>query len=340
MTPGDNTIFSNGRVNTFTIFHHAGFGIRYIDKPYTGNRYEGNFVRLNNSNDDAIRGMVTDTLINKGLLNFGDTSQFTIEFKVKKNNRGTPTVPNYEYSAPAILSKKATKAQKTGTGWVISLEGKGWQIGFGKATANSMTVKGADINDGNWHSLAVVVSNKSNGRSVRTFTDGNFNNELILPASWGAIDEPAGSATFNPLTLGFIPGETTNPFDGYISELKIWLAAIPDATVKQYTCDPALSPNHPFRSRLAGYWPCKDASGAKFRDNSATKADIVLMKGDIPLSPAAQWDALVDLICPTSPANLASSVPSSKDITLQMLSWLAIPPADTWKLDGRVWLNQ
>ncbi|HVK47337.1 MAG TPA: LamG-like jellyroll fold domain-containing protein [Pseudobacter sp.] len=340
VTPGDNTIFSNGRVNTFTIFSNISYGIRYIDKPYTGNRYEGSFVRLNSSNDDAIRGILADTVINKQLLNFGDTTSFTIEFKVKKENRGTPTVPNYDYTAPGILSKKATKAQKTGTGWVISLETKGWQIGFGKPSVNSMTVKGADINDGNWHSLAVVVSNKSNGRSVRTFTDGNFNNELILPLNWGAIDEPAGAIEFNPLTLGFIPGETTHPFNGYISELKIWLAAIPDATVKQFTCDPALSPNHPFKNRLAGYWPCKDGAGGKFRDNSATKADFVLMKGDIPLDAGTEWKGLVDLICPTSPANLAGSVPSSKDITLQMLSWLAIPPADTWKLDGRVWLNQ
>jgi hypothetical protein len=340
VTPTDNTIFSNGKMNTFTIFSNISYGIKYIDKPYTGNRYDGNFVRLNGTGNDAIKAEIQDTIVNTDLLNFGDTTSFTIEFKVKKENRGTQTSPNYDYVAPAILSKKASKAQKTGIGWVVSLETRTWQIGFGKSTENSQVVKGSEINDGNWHSLAVVVGNRADRRYVRTFTDGVFNTELLLPVGWGTIDLPLGASDFNPLTLGFIPGETTNPFNGYVSELKIWLAAIPDATIQQYTCDPSLSTNHPFRTRLAGYWPCKDGSGGRFKDNSATKADFILLKGDVPLDNAAPWSALTSLICPVSATDLAKSVPASKDIATQILSWLAIPPNDSWKLDGRAWLNQ
>lgn len=340
VTPGDNTIFSNGKMNTFTIFSNISYGIRYIDKPYTGNRYDGSFLRMYGTGNDAIKAEIQDTFINRELLNFGDTTSFTLEFKVKKENRGTGTSPNYDYAAPAILSKKPSKAQKTGLGWAISLETRTWQIGFGKPTENSQAVKGSEINDGNWHSLAVVVGNRGDRRYVRTFTDGNFNAELLLPVNWGPIDYPASSGELNPLTLGFIPGETTNPFNGYVSELKIWLAAVPDTTIKKFTCDPALSSVHPFRNRLAGYWPCKEGSGGRFKDNGAARADFVLLKGDIPLENTAQWSPLSALICPVAATDLAKAVPVSRDIAAQILSWLAIPPADTWKLDGRAWLNQ
>ncbi|TCC99489.1 LamG-like jellyroll fold domain-containing protein [Pedobacter hiemivivus] len=341
IVPADGTVFSNAQINTFTIFSSPKYNLKYIDKPYTGNRYDGTFLKFGGIQDDAISARVADPVANDQIFNFGDTAQFTIELKVKKINRGTTAQPNYDYSYPAILSKRASNTDNSSIGWTISLDGKSWAINFGKPSAANFSVRGRDINDGNWHTLGVVVENRDLKRYIKTFTDGVFNGESMLPDGWGPIDLPVGTDLPNLLTLGYIPGRinTGQTFNGFISDVRIWRKALTNEILTRFACDTYVLKSHPNFKSLAGYWPCTESAGNQLHDNSGTLAHFSVEKGNDPIINPL-WVFNSSLICPVSATNLASTVPASRDAATQILSWMSILPKETWKLDGRVWLNQ
>jgi hypothetical protein len=185
--------------------------------------------------------------------------------------------------------------------------------------------------DGNWHSLAVVVLNRDFKRVIRYFRDGKYVAEKILPDNFGTMNNSA------PLQMGLIPVDLNNPFDGYLSDIRIWKAALPDAVISQFSCDTRVNQSHPYWNRLIGYWPANDGSGLIIKDESPAKNDFYVSVGT---GTTLQWDTLNDIICPPPTGDLALLVPKTTDLTRQILSWLAIAPPDSWKLDGRVWLNQ
>lgn len=344
ITPSDGTIFSNASVNTFTIYANLNYGLKLVDKPFTGNRYDGEFIQLSGTNNTAINAKVIDTVANNQIFNFGDTTQFTIELKVRKTNKGTTLVPNYSYSAQqAILSKKESNTL-TDLGWSVSLVDRGWQFVIGKPGKATEIWRGKDFNDGNWHSLAVVVSNRDAKRYIVTYTDGVIDgNERSLNETWGPIDKPIGEPDPIQLTLGYIDGSFSeaDAFKGSISDVRIWLSPLNAATIKNYSCDTYVTSGHPNYRRLAGYWPAlfEANNPSIIRDNSGTKANFYLYKGDL-LFTNPQWDFISSLICPVAQGTLATLVPNTKDVAAQILSWLGIPPNETWRFEGRVWLNK
>lgn len=345
MPGNDGTIFSNTKVNTFTLFYNTAYQQKYIDKPFTGNRFQGSFIKFaggtNSSSATAVRAEMKG---NPEVLKLAK-KEYTIELKVKKNASSSGS---FVQIFPVFFGNKASKAAN-GPGFSFSWEGSAtsnvWRFYLGRSTGANLNVAGTDIRDGNWHTLSVKVYNEAGKRYMATFTDGIYtNNRTEIPASFVEDDSP------NPITIGWTsdtPQGLTNPFDGYIADIRIWLTPLPNATISQYSCDTFVSPNHPNYNALAGSWPCDDGAGNIIRDRGTLGNDFTIVLGGttspfvegIPIANPV-WTSLTSVICAPAASNLFGFVPNTKDITPQMLSWLGISPADTWKLDGRVWLNQ
>ncbi|EDM35577.1 hypothetical protein PBAL39_03509 [Pedobacter sp. BAL39] len=316
----DNTIFSNTEVNTFSVIYNPQYKTRFITKPFLGNRFGGKGVRLYGKDNSLVNATVDEA----ALFNFGDTTQFTIEMKVKKNSgpRG-----NYRFTYPSILGKRQEWSSNwAGNGWTIFLENSSWQFNI-RGTGNSgAQVLGGALSNGNWNSVAVVGVNREAKRYVRVFTDGVFNRELEI-TSFGNINNNF------PLTLGLLPGSGHNEPDVVLADVRIWRAALTDATIKQFSCDTDVSTDHPNYPYLIGFWPLTDGEGDEFRDLGPTS-------NSFKIHGPFQWENFNDLICGLNAETLGAAVPKNADIATQILSWMRIPTRQVWGLDGRVWLDQ
>lgn len=315
----DKTVFSNPKVNTFTIIYNPKYSVRILNKPFLGNKYNGVGVRLRGNVNDGVRA----TALNSELFNFGDKTPFSVELKLKKNPGPNG---NYRYSWPSVIGKRPQWAGGWPTkGWVIYLENNNWHLNI-RTDKVADQVLGGSISDGNWNSLAFVRSNEGGRMMITTYTDGKENNKRDV-TDWGDFDSN------EPLTLGVLAGEGHGIMDGTVSDVRIWKVALPAAVVAQFSCDTEIDENHPFFDYLLGYWPCTDGSGNVFKDKGAAGSDFKI-QGNY------EWAKFSDLMCAPSASDFGATVPRNMDMTTQLLSWLRIPVQESWKLDGRVWLDQ
>lgn len=313
----DNTIFSNPDVNTFTILYSNKYKTRFIGKPYLGNKYQGEFIRFN----DHRKAQVTAG--DNSVYNLG-TAEFTIELKVKKNKGPND---NYKFYYPSILGKRAEWTSGwPGNGWVIFLEDNYWMFNA-KGPGGGDQVKGTVLADATWNSVAVVGVIRENKRYVRTFTNGAFNNERDI-SGWGNMDNSA------LLTLGYLAGTGHREPDVYLSDVRIWKAALPDSVINRFACDTYVDPGHPYYQYLAGYWPVVGNNSNTILDEGPLGSHMTFSGGD------SSWDKLSEYICAPSQDNLGTLVPRSVDAAAQIISWLKVPRQESWQLDGRVWLDQ
>jgi hypothetical protein len=341
-TQDDKTLFSNTNANTFTIFHNSNYSSRFIGKPFLGNNYSGAAIRFKGQNNDAVKALLP-TDISNAQFNFGESSDFTVSVKVKKGKTKNTSKGDYWYQWPSILGKRNTSSWGV-AGWNICLFYNGWRF-FGAGGANNSNgdeVGGMDFSGETWHDLTFVVERKADGfRYIRLYTDGV---KGITNKDGGNTSAPStkdfrlsGSPNYNnldPLTLGFVPGDIDGDFGVLnlnMAELKIWKTALPEAVIKQYSCDATMDESHPYYSYLVGYWPLVDGSGNKLADKGPFAADFTLQ------GPYG-WETFNDLICSPNNTNLGTLVPKNADIPTQILSWFNIPRQDSWGLDGRVWI--
>jgi hypothetical protein len=312
----DNTIFSNPDINTFTIMYSSRYKTRFIGKPYLGNRYQGDFLKFNGQ----IKAQVTAG--GNSLYNLGDEA-FTIEIKIKKN----PGPDNdYKFFYPAIVGKRPEWSSGwASNGWVIFLEDDQWQFNA-RGTKGGEQVRGNTLADATWNSLAVVGVIRDNRRYARTFTNGVFNNERDI-TDWGNLDNNS------LLTLGYIAGNGHREPDAYLSDLRIWKAALPDSVISRFACDTYVDSSHPYYSYLAGYWPVVGGTDNIIHDEGPFGSNMTY-------SAEAKYERLAEYLCAPSIDNLGSLVPRNVDIPSQIISWFKIPRQESWQLDGRVWLDQ
>jgi hypothetical protein len=309
----DNTVFSNTEANAFTIYYNPNYKPRIIAKPFVGNRYLGKTVRLRG---DQIRAEI-DTAED---FNIDDTTNFTIELKVKKNED--------QFFWPSILGKrKEWSSGHPGVGWVIYLEARYWYFEWrGTTDANYRQVRGADLQKGRWHNLSVKLETRAGRRFVRTYTDGNFNNELEITSS-GSLSNTS------PLKLGYLNGSGHGTPDVFVTDIRFFKFTLPDATINRYACETSIDEGHPYYNFLAGYWPATDGQGNLIRDLGPRARDFKLLGSFV-------WQDFNDLMCPPSAATLAVLVPQTSDIPAQIITWFKIASRQSWDLDGRVWLDQ
>ncbi len=317
----DKTIFSDPALNTFTIYYSPNYRLNYIDRPFGGTRYAGKSVRLFVRDADAVNATVPNTT---GVddYNFGDTTSFTVEMKVKVN---PGPYGDYYFTYPSILGKRASFDGGV-TGWVMFLESRYWMINFGKTGRGNIQAKGADISDGTWHSIAATIYRRDGRRYTKTFTDGK-------PGEEKDITDHGDINTTAPLTMGFLPGSVNQAADVNIADVHIWRTPLDENTIKSNACTIGIPDDHPYINYLIGYWPCTDGSGSIFRDNGQLAHDF-----EIHAPGAYTWDAFSTLICPPASSFLEVLVPSGRDIPQQIFSWLRILPNEAWQLDGHVWV--
>lgn len=314
----DHTVLSDPYRNSFVIFYSTLFQPLFIDKPYTGNRYDGNGVELTGSDSNAVRAIIPDDF---GDYNFGDSIDFTIEFKIKIKTDGNGAQHNFS-SYPSLLSKRKTFDRNV-PGWTFWLHDKHWAF-LVEQVGGFTEAQGPDISDGTWHDLAAVVVMRDRKRYARIFTDGNFNTEVD-------ITNRGNISSDGPVTLGFLAGIGSGTVDNVVvTDLKIWKAALDDATINKFACETSLSSSHPYNDYLAGYWPCTEGQGGEFVDHSTLQHNFEILG-------TYQWEPFSDLICAPAASNLAVLMPQPIDMARQIMNWLQIPNDPKWDMDGRVW---
>lgn len=315
----DNTVFSNPRLNTFTIVYAPTFQPFFLDRPFNGTRFSGSTVRLFGK-DSAVFATVPDAI---DAYNFGDTTSFTVELNIKVNQRADGS---YNYTWPSILGKRASFDGGV-PGWVMFLEQNYWQINFGQSGKGNIQARGAVIGDGKWHNIAAVILSRNGKRYVRTYTDGKFGEEKEITGH-GNINSPA------PLRMGYLPGSVNQPADVYMAAVRIFKCAIDDATIAKDAAAIRVDDNHPFVDFLLGYWPATDGAGGIFKDKSALGHPFILQ--GVP-SGNYSWDPFATVLLPPSSANIQTLVPAGKDIPLLVLTWLNVIPDPAWQLESKVW---
>lgn len=310
----DNTVFSNPEVNTFTIFHSQRYRTRVVAKPFLGIRFQGDFVRFRNQ----LRGEVTAG--DNDIYNL-DEEAFTIELKVKKNPGPNN---NYQYTYPALINKRARWSWDD-VGWTIFLENDFWMFNARGLGNNVGQTRGGTLANATWNSIAVVGVIRDNRRFVRTYTNGQFNNEVEI-TNYGSITNNI------PLMIGGQPDN--GQADCYIADVRFWKVALPDDVIRQYSCEIGIAEDHPYYDFLAGLWPVVGSEDNTLTDEGPLGSHMTLGGADI----TRQFQA--DYVCAPSSSDLGALVPRNVDIPAQIISWLKIPRQENWQLDGRVWLDR
>ncbi|WP_316794333.1 DUF4983 domain-containing protein [Pedobacter frigoris] len=346
----DKTIFSNMNVNTFTMIYSESIKQTFIAKPFLGNSISGNAVTFLGDPEKTV-GLVSPAL--SANFNFGDTASFTISVKIKKGKNPTNiSRGDYYYEWPSILGKKATSGwgDGQGPGWEFSLLQNRWRffISGGTDFRNGYEINGLEFSGDTWHDLTAVVERKPDGKKyVRVYTDGvlGVTNNVGVTGVGGSIPTPAAKEVELPgkpnfdnnaqLRVGYTGGEINGSFgkiNVQLAEFKIWKAALPDAVVKQYACDPSMNVSHPYYANLLGYWPMNEGSGTKLADKGPFVADFTLQG-------TYTWNSFTSLVCSPNNTNLSNLVPKNSDLPAQILSWFNIALQDKWALDGKVWIT-
>ncbi len=348
----DKTVFSNTNANVFTVISNPSFKNTFIGKPFLGNSFAGAAVRYK-GNPEKTQGLTS--AFTSPNFNFGD-KDFTVSVKIKKGKTKNTSRGDYFYQWPSVLGKRNQAGWGSGNpGWDICLFYNGWRFfgsggtGFGDGTE----IGGGDFSGDTWHDLTFTVEKKADGfRYMRLYTDGvkgvtnGSRNESSYSGPGGSPQAPvnvelklSGQPNFDnnaPLRVGFSDGEIDGDFGNInvsLAELKIWKAALPEAVIKQYSCDPTMDSSHPFYDYLVGYWPLNEGTGNVMKDKAGPYTSDMTLQGTY------VWESFSDLLCSPSVTALGTLVPKNSDLPAQILSWFNIARQDSWALDGKVWIS-
>ncbi|WP_354356369.1 DUF4983 domain-containing protein [Pedobacter sp. UYP30] len=309
----DQTVFSNTSANTFVVYYNPSYKQRIITKPFTGNRYLGKTVRM----DKQVVRAEIDTA---NAFNLDDTTTFTIELKVKKNGQ--------RQSYPAVLGKRNEwSSGHPSVGWVFYLQDDYWFFEWrGAKDGDYHQAQGAVINEGRWETLTAKKERRGTQYFLRVYTNGSFNSEVEITNSGSLSND-------NKLKMGYINGQGHGEPDVYVSDIRFFKTAVPDAVIARYSCETSINQSHPYYNFIVGYWPCTDGVGDKFEDLGPSARNFKLVGPYV-------WENFNDLICPPDASILARFVIQTSDIPIQITNWLKIANKQSWNLDGRVWLDQ
>lgn len=319
----DNTIFSNPNINTFTIFYSPKYSSRFVNKPYLGSRFNGDFVKFKG-------GLFAEIVEgDNALFNLGDAeNEFTIELKVKKNKgpRNTYKFPDY----PSFIGKRDVwESGAPGNGWVMFFKDDHWTFNA-KGPNGSGEVNGPKLTNATWNNVTVVGTINNEGkRIIKTYTNGLPGNEIDI-TTWGSLDNAAR------FRLGLLNGGSNwNQGDYYIADVRFWMTALPQSVISQYNCQIGVSEDHPYFEFMAANWPVAGSiSNNMIYDVGAYGNNLKLGNTNFEIS------KLNDFLCAPSEETLGTLVPKNTDITAQIFSWLQIPRQESWQLDGRVWVDK
>jgi len=321
----DNTIFSNPKLNGFTIMYSPKYTPYYISKPYMGNRFIGDFLRFKD------KDYLYQTEGDQSLYNFGNESM-TVELKLKKN-KGPNN--NYQFNYAALIGKRTNWQSGWGgidgsvKGWVIYLESNYWIFNAaGTGAHNQFKANAVPLNDGTWNTITAVSEYTNGTRTIKLYTNG----KLALTgdmSSYGNIDSKPGDL----FRIGVSAGNSNWNNDCQIADVRIWKAALSPEVVSEYACEVGVDENHPYFNYLAGYWPMLSVDNDIIRDEGPFGSHMKMSNVNM------QINRQNDFICSPSLTEISNQVIKNSDIPAQILAWLKISRQESWQLDGRVWVK-
>lgn len=323
----DQTKFGDPVRNSFIIIHNNAFNNTYYGKPNTtigASPYRGTAVHLFGYGSTGVKETVTDT---KGLYDVPRGKSLTIEAKVKFNRKADGSV---SYSYPPFLSKTAARSGNT-PGWSFFRVGN--DISFYVSTSSShVGPVGAVIEDDQWHTIAgTIFWNSGNTFMARLYLDGAKVGEEESPLQ---LSTDNIVSTSNALNIGYQPEVFTSDYiDMYATDVRVWSAALPDATIARYSCMNEIPSDHPYINNLVGDWTLREGSGSVLYDLSPSGQNGTI-QGNY------SWDSFNEYsnaVCPQADDNYYKTVPNNVDIPFQIFQWLSINILQDWGLNGKYW---
>lgn len=308
----DQTLYSKPLLNGFVILYNPNFKSTIYNKPANLNSlpYSGSYGKLNGDTIASVDAAKSN------LYNFGTTGEYTVEFKLKVQSFGTQNAP--------IFFKTASPANGTTGWWIIHNGSNGtWRLGgLASAAISTPTTKAMEVNQ--WYHIGFKIYFVGTVRYVQMFQDGD-------PIGSPTVITGRNVNNTEPLVAGYRSGYG-NSATQFITDIRIFNAAVPDAVIKDFACQVLLDSRHPNYNNLIGYWPALDGTGTLIKDQSKSKSDFVFQK-------STQWQSFEDYdnkFCIKPTPELYKIVPRGIDIPRFILGWLNIN-ATGFNLDGKVW---
>ncbi|MDB5143645.1 MAG: hypothetical protein JWQ66_2358 [Mucilaginibacter sp.] len=310
--PASATAFDDANRNIFTIFYSPKFSTQYLVKPSsTSIVYSSYTVKYTYANNNY----VSAALSNPALYNIGNSGSYTYQFLFKNgytNSLGYPTV----------LSKRVSDFG--GPGFNLFLKGTEWWIN----TSASSEIAGGTVSNNQWHSITMTITRANNVTTIKTYTDGKFNNSGTRTNTTDVLSNNA------PLRIGRIPTNGDDRPSVFVTNLQIYNIAFTDADVAALAGRTVIDESHPYYNNLIGYWP-GDEVGKKVLKERTGKMGT---GSDFVLSGPYSWNYFSDyspVLSPPIAPSFYRTVPNSVDIPLQIFQWFSVTPNVNWQLDGK-----
>lgn len=260
---------------------------------------------------NGINGTITAT--DAARYNLGTSGEYTIQLKLLIHQFGTLN--------PAIISKQANTGNSD-DGWsFIHNGGVGWRFKI-KGTQITFDKK---FEVGKWYTLTARVYMDGSTRKVQVFTDGEMGAE-------GSLGTAQGTSASN-LNVGYSASYVGGSLIQSVKDVCIYNRALPvDYITNNYCKSPV---DNQYKADMIGGWDLGDGVGARLKNNVAGAPDFMI-------NGAYSWEFLQNDFCKLltgSEKNPDELLLSAVDIAPQIFYWLNIKPAESWGLEGKVFLN-
>ena len=242
-------------------------------------------------------------------LNFGATTDFSIEFRVR-----TYTTPDV-----AMLGNKDWNSGLN-PGFVFSFEypnGPAWKVNIGDGSSRADANASVSIADGQWHTLSATFDRDG---LMKLYTDGVFDVSTDI-SGVGNCD------TWSGISLGADIFDSY-AFSGTIAEVRIFHGILNAGTISNWSCA-SLDISHPNWASLKGYWKIDDVdsigSGLTLTDYSYGGNDAAVEGGVwASASPIYEYDY--------------TQTPRLEDVAVTAMTHMCLPIESGWYLDGVSWV--
>ena len=188
---------------------------------------------------------------NSSSLNFGSSTDFTLEAQILLNGSNS--------SFNGLVSKATSGSNWTGYQIAVYQNNLVGETGDGTSFVGvPQGLQGTtNLNDGNWHHVAMVVSRAS--KNAKLYVDGNLEASVTNAVIGNDISNSSN------LYIG-VERDVATFFNGKIDEVRVWNTA---RTQAQILANRFISVN-PSSSGLVSYYNCNAGSGTVLADNSGS----------------------------------------------------------------------
>ena len=235
-------------------------------------------------------------------LNFGMNQDFTVECRVRTN-----------FAEDVAIIGNKDWVSGNNTGFVLSFKypsGPQWKVNIGDGVNRADINTGGLIADNQWHTLSVSFDRDG---YMKMYEDGQIIDSVDISL--------IGDITTNAGLFFGLDINQAYPYNGSISEVRVWDALIDNQTIDSWHCS-HLDNTHPDFNDLIGYWKLTDGSNATQVIDYSTNNN----NGNVISANWYNFDStwLYDY----------TNTPRITDVPVTALTHLCIPIDASWNLDG------